>query len=85
VRFQFFHQLKDRHLAVLDEATILGGINRIHDLGEHLIDLSMQFCRQLIPIDLNQPFHGYSFFSISVLKPLLCHMPGSLGTPLSNL
>jgi hypothetical protein len=42
----------------------------------------MQIRRQLIPIDLNQPFHGFSCFSgISMPVDAIISSPGSLGAP----
>ena len=80
--FQLLHQLKDRPLTVLDQTAILGFIDRIHDLGKNLIDYSMQLCRQLIPIDLNQPFPGLSFLSSSPLTTPLCHTPKAWARPI---
>jgi hypothetical protein len=62
--------MKYRQFAVLDQATVLGRVYRIHHFGQRLLHLHAKFCRQLLTIDLNEPFHGFSFSGISMPEPL---------------
>jgi hypothetical protein len=80
---KFLHQLKDRQLAVLDQPALLGRVHRVHHLRQGLLHLHADFRRQLITIDLNQPFHGFSFSGISVPETSFYHPPGKMGAPFS--
>jgi hypothetical protein len=73
--------MKDRQLAVVDQTTILGRIDRIHDLGKRIVQLLLQFRRQLVPIDLNQPFHGFSLPGNPCRQLPIMPLPESFGTP----
>lgn len=77
--------MKDRQLAVFDQPTIFGRVHRIHHLGQCPLHLHTKFGRQLLTIDLNQPFHGYSLSGIPCQKHYSTLCPENWADPLETL
>ena len=80
------HDLQHWPFTVGDEPPVLGRIHGVHHLRQHPLQLLRHLRRQLLPIHLYEPIHGFSCWGASapIITPYsstLCPMPESFGRP----